>query len=87
MTITTELLNSSNWINATTTQNFTLGRSNNGVIRVYSNSGTTTVLKDNGGGTFITYFTVDAGVSKEAVNVFGGNYRITGTNFNYEKAD
>lgn len=86
MTITTELLDNKRWVNSTVEVNFTIA-SNNGIIRVRSNSGTTTVSKDNGSGTFLTYFTVAVGESKAVENCFKGNYKISGTDFNYEYAD
>ena len=86
MTITTELLANRKFLNSTATVNFSL-TSNNGVIRIVSNTGTSTLLKDNGSGTYLTYATVLVGESKEAINCFVGNYRITGTDFNYEYAD
>lgn len=86
MTITTSNLSANNWVNSTITQDFKLN-SHNGIVRIRSNTGVTTLSKNNGIGTYLTIDIVAQGETGEAKDLFKGDYRITGTDFNFEYAD
>ena len=85
MTVTLKLSDFSSFENANSTQQFSLSASGIGYIRVNSIAGIATVQKQNAGGTYIDFFTVQQGETLKEENCAKGNYQITTTgNFNFE---
>lgn len=84
MTIIVDTLETKSWENSTTNQDFEI-KTNNGIIHVLSISGTVDIQKKDGSGTYRPFSKqVAAGEEKILTDIFTGEYRIVGTNFNFE---